>query len=73
MESIPFNVFVRRDTDGSVAGDPGSSQTIMIIQKSSFLARPGDEGNIDIYFGKKESTCVPNISTAVTFTATKFQ
>lgn len=50
MESIPFNVFGRGDTDGSAAGDPGSSQAIMIIQKSSFLVRPGDEGDIDINF-----------------------
>ena len=47
----PFLMFFGRgDTDGSAAGDPGSSQAIMIIQKSSFLVRPGDEGDIDINF-----------------------
>ena len=45
---------------------------IQITGSRSSPAGLGDEQSIDIHFGKKEFICIPNISTAVTFTAIKF-
>lgn len=78
-----FNVPGRGDTDGGAVNDPGSSQVIgdnhgntntdiQITGSRSSPAGLGDEQSIDIHFGKKEFICIPNINTAVTFTAIKF-
>mgnify|MGYP000161090379 FL=1 len=53
-----------------IGDNHGNTNTdIQITGSRSSPAGLGDEQSIDIHFGKKEFICIPNINTAVTFTA----